>query len=45
MNLIFFEFTVKKRLLRRGEGYFMLGVWGCPPAYKKSPEIGGLGGW
>jgi len=28
----------------RGAGYFLLGVWGCPPALKKSPKTGGYRG-
>jgi len=27
-----------------GAGYFLPGVWGCPPALKKSPKIGGYRG-
>jgi hypothetical protein len=35
---------VSIRSLKRGAGCFLPGVWGCPPALKKSPKIGGYRG-
>jgi hypothetical protein len=27
-----------------GAGYFLPGVWGCPPALKSPPRLGDIGG-
>jgi len=33
-----------KRMKKKRAGYFLPGVWGCPPALKRSPRIEGFGG-
>jgi len=29
---------------KRGAGYFLPGVWECPPAFKSPPKLGGYRG-
>jgi hypothetical protein len=33
-------YAISGRPLKRGAGYFMPGVWGCPPALINPPRLG-----